>query len=360
MFQFNFKTTKALLIGLLFISIFSFSTCDDDPDPTPETADFSAQLTNLTTNVILAIYADLAGKSGTLLSEVEKLQIDPTAVNLNNARGAWRDARAPWEKSEGFLFGPVDTKGIDPAIDDWPVNVIDLDGVLASNDELNEPFIELLETGLKGFHTIEYLLWNTDGSKEIGDFTTRELEYLVATVANLKIKTGILSDSWAVGGEDYGSNLINAGEAGSLFISQKAALQQLLEGIIAIADEVGSGKIAGPLGDISPVPVEEESRFSHNSKNDFANNIRSISNVYNGSYNIGSGGLSDIIKAENVTIDQNVLVAITDAINAIENIQGNFSDAIFDNRTDVENAKNKVLALKQILEQDVTPIITGL
>lgn len=351
-------TKTAFLLS--FIATCSFFSCTEEEPPEPQAADYGIELTNITNNVIIATYNDLANKSNTLLTEVQKLASDPTAINLNNARGAWRDARAPWEKSEGFLFGPVDTKGIDPAIDDWPVNVIDLDGVLASSDELTEPFIDGLETGLKGFHTIEYLLWGEDGSKEIGDFAAREFDYLIATVENLKNKTQILADAWTSAGENYGSNLINAGKSGSLFVSQKAALEQLVDGILGISDEVGSGKIAGPLGDTTPEPTEEESRFSHNSKNDFADNIRSISNIYNGSYIIGSGGLSDIIKAENATVDAQVQQAIIDAIEAIEGIPGNFSDAIFNNRADVENAKDKVLALKLILEEQVAPLVSGL
>ena len=203
-------------------------------------------------------------------------------------------------------------------------------------------------------------MWGTDGSKEIGDFTDREFEYLIATVENLKIKTQVLPDSWIASGENYSSNLINAGKSGSLFISQKAALQQLLEGIVAICDEVGSGKIAGPLGDVTPLPVQEESRFSHNSKNDFSNNIRSISNIYNGSFNIGTGGLQDIIKNKDSELNQRVLTAITEAINSIENISGNFSTAIFNNRAEVSTAKDKVLELKQILEAEVTPVLNAL
>ncbi len=345
---------------LAFVISFSFVACSDDDDNDDKDTDYKEELSNITNNVITATYADLAGKAANLLTEVQNLQADRSATNLNNARGAWRDSRAPWEKSEGFLFGPVDTKGIDPAIDDWPVDVIDLDAVLASGDVLNEPFIDGLQTGLKGFHTIEYLLWDEDGSKEIGDFTDREFDYLIAAVENLKIETKVLPDSWKASGENYGGNLINAGESGSLFVSQKAALEQLLEGMVGICDEVGSGKIAGPLGNSSPVPVNEESRFSHNSKNDFANNIRSISNVYNGSYDIGNAGLANIIKTKNTELNDRVLTAITEAISAIEGIPGNFTDAIFNNRSDVENAKDKVLALKQILEQEVTPVISGL
>ena len=339
----SFKKTWIFLLMILTVGVVG---CSKD-DSTSTIDDYSVQLTNLTNNVIIATYDDLSSKAEELLTVVEQLAAARTAINLNKARGAWRDARVPWESSEGFLFGPVDTKGIDPAIDDWPVNTIDLDGVLASSNTLTEAYIDGLETGLKGFHTIEYLLWGADGSKQIADFTDREFEYLLATVENLKNKTNILSGSWSSSGENYGSNLINAGETGSLYISQKAALEQLVEGIVGICDEVGSGKIAGPLGDNSPNPVEEESRFSHNSKNDFANNMRSISNIYNGNYHVGTTGLSSIINEKNGELDQRVLSAITAAINSIENINGNFSDAIYNSRQSVEDAKKQGIGSKE-------------
>lgn len=347
------------VIGISLLAICSLQSCKKD-DVKEEEKTYKSELTNLTTNVIVATYADLASKAVVLLTEAEKLKANPSAVALNNARGAWRDARAPWESSEGFLFGPVDAKGIDPAIDDWPVNVIDLDAVLSSSDALTESYIDGLETGLKGFHTIEYLLWSADGSKEISEFTDREMAYLVSTVENLKNKVAILADSWTAAGDNYGKNIIEAGETGSIFISQNAALEQLTEAIIGICDEVAATKIASPLGDASPNPVEEESRFSNNSKNDFANNIKSISNIYHGNYNVGAEGLSNIVKDVNSTVDQNIISAIVTAIEAIDNIPGNFSDAIYNNRTEVANAKEKVQALQLILENDLKPIISNL
>ena len=54
---------------------------------------------------------------------------------------AWVAARVPWEQSEGFLFGPVDTFGYDPAMDSWPVNRTDLDAVLASGQAFTPEYI---------------------------------------------------------------------------------------------------------------------------------------------------------------------------------------------------------------------------
>ena len=131
----------------------------DDGSCTFTEVSYKANISNIATNVITETYVELASKASTLFDLSIVLNTTPIAVNYDNAKNAWRDTRVPWEKSEGFLFGPVDTKGIDPAIDSWPVNVADLDAVLASSDALTEAYIDGLIGELKGFHTIEYLLW---------------------------------------------------------------------------------------------------------------------------------------------------------------------------------------------------------
>ncbi len=63
------------------------------------------------------------------------------------------------ESSEAFLFGPVDSLGIDPMLDTWPLNKLDLDNVLNSNRAITVDFVRALGTNVQGFHTIEYLLF---------------------------------------------------------------------------------------------------------------------------------------------------------------------------------------------------------
>ncbi len=315
-------------------------------------------LKNIGTNVITETYAELAGKGQNLLSEVETLSDNPTISQLDIARNAWRDARTPWEKSEGFLFGPVDTKGIDPAIDSWPVNVTDLNNVLASSDALTETYVSDLIGELKGFHTIEYLLWGQDGNKQLADFTAREYDYLKASCADLKTKTSILSISWLASGENFVANITEAGTSKSIYQSEKSALEELVNGMIAIADEVSNGKINDPLSqqDLNL----EESRFSHNSKNDFANNIRSISNVYNGKFNISGLGIYDIIKEKDANLANDLNNEITGAITAIDNIPNTFTDAVINNQAAVTDAKDRISTVQAILESKILPIISNL
>lgn len=351
--------TIAKIAFLAIVSINLISCDDDDPSPVEEEVSYSTELNNITDNVIVETYADLANKAAVLYAEVSDFKANRTASNYDEAKQAWRDSRAPWEQSEGFLFGPVDTDGVDPAIDAWPVNEVDLNNVLASSDVLTESYIESAIDEIKGFHTIEFLLWAVDGNKQLADFSDREFEYLLAATENLKNRTQQLSDAWST---SYATTFKSAGESTSVFTSQKSALETLTTALIAIADEVGNGKIEDPLNGNggSADQTKEESRFSHNSKTDFSNNIKSISNIYNGTYFVDGMGLSDIIKLENSDLDTEFNQALTNAIQAIDNIPGTFTTAIVSNRTAVANAQSKVLEVKSLLESQIEPIINNL
>ena len=350
------KNKIAISIGLIALTM---GACKKD-DVTPETSkkSYSANISNIGTNVITETYKELASKAAILHIEAIKLQNSPSASNLDIARNSWRDTRVPWEKSEGFLFGPVDTKGIDPAIDSWPVNKIDLDAVLSSSDALTEGYVDALAGELKGFHTIEYLLWGGTGDKQMGDFTPREFEYLLSVTKNLELKTQILADSWSATGDNYVRNLTEAGTSSSIYLTEKSALQELVQGMIAIADEVANGKINDPLSlqDLS----KEESQFSHNSKNDFANNIRSIANVYNGKFNVNGLGIYDVVKDSDDALANRLNDEISEAIIAIDNIPGTFSDAVFNNQVAVNEAKNRITMIQVTLESEILPIINKL
>ncbi len=343
---------------LLTAVILLLGACKKD-DVNPET-DLSPQLQNIGSNVILKTYEDLRDKAAALRTATAALESNPSSATLLAARDAWVLARSPWEQSEGFLFGPVDQEGLDPSLDSWPVNVTDLNNVLASGHALTPAFLANQEGTLKGFHTIEYLLWGTDGQKQVADFTAREFEYLAACSAVLASDTESLYNLWAPAGGNYISHLLRAGESSSVYVSQKSALEEIVNALIVIADEVGNGKINDPLSQQDL--TLEESRFSANSKADFSDNIRSIRNVYTGRF-LGFGdskGVSDIIRGEDTVLDDRVLAEIDAAIAAIQAIPGTFSHAVINNQASVSAAQAGVRQLQETLESEVLPLVNTL
>lgn len=355
----NFKKMKIFSILFLLSILFIFGCSKKDETPKPADEGLKPVLEN-SAKIITATYKDLNDRTQDLLVATQNLLKAPSEANLEIARTDWREARVDWEMSEGFLFGPVDNKGLDPSIDSWPVNKIDLDNVLGSNRVLTLATVRELEPTLKGFHTIEYLLFGEDAMKPISAFTPRQFEYLVACVEALHEATTSLYNAWAPDKENFEGNLIFAGTDKSIYTSQKGALQDLVNGFAVIADEVANGKINDPFEEKNL--TLEESQFSDNSKADFQNNIRSIQNLYTGKFKnlIQGESIGNWVATKNKDLDKRVQQSIQDAIDAIGAIPGTFSDAVFNNRPAVENAQKKVRDLQHIMQSEVLPLVSKL
>lgn len=350
---------NSFLLLLSFSLALILSSCGSDTDDS-RIADYKDVLQNISNDVILPTYEDLYDKTQLLVNTLTILEQNVSQVNLDASKQAWRDARVPWEQSEGFLFGPVDQQGLDPAIDSWPVNETDLDAVLNSNAVLTKDYVDGLDGTLKGFHTLEYLIFGKEGNKSIASFTQREFEYLRACSQSLHGATKALYFAWKPDQQNFIANVLRAGEPGnSVYPSQKSALQEIVTGMITIADEVANGKINEPF--TTQNLTYEESRFSANSKKDFADNIQSIENAFLGVYKNASGlGISKIIKEKNELLDVKFRQQLDDAIRAIESIQGTFTTAVTNARPSIEFAQLKVRTVQQTLESEILPLISNL
>ena len=345
------------LSTLLALSLFVIGCGTDDDDDNQDQAYFDATTTlnDFANKVVLATYTDLDNKAGELLTAVKALAADTTQANLEQAQAAWKATRQPWEQSEAFLFGPVDTQGLDPALDSWPVNQVDLDAVLASGDPLTESSIDGLEDTLKGFHTVEYLIFRDGNQRKAADITSRELEYLVATTENLKAKTAQLRHAWDLTGENFAAEVANAGTSSTIYTSQKAAMQEMVNGMITIADEVANGKISDPFNERDTTLVE--SQFSFNSITDFQNNIRGIQNVYMGKFTTDGQGLNDFIASKDAALHTRFQTEVQTAIDAIGAIPDPFRDSISTGRSAVQAAIDAVSTVQRTLEADILQLV---
>jgi putative iron-regulated protein len=364
---------KMFLLGLL--SVAAVSCDDDDADGSDtgdeqESYDYSAILKSTVEAVIIPTYKDLSDAATDLHEAVEALAEETSEDNLKAARDAWVAARIPWEQSEAFLFGPVADQGLDPALDSWPVDYVQLDQVLESGLDLTpDSILENLGGGLKGFHTIEYLLWD-EHDKEASDFEKdpREIEYLIAVTEGLMNDAETLHKAWASGKEDkgfegFGETFYLAGQEGGRYYSQTDAVQQLINGMVDICDEVANGKIGDPYEerDVSLV----ESQFSFNSIQDFTDNMRSVQNIYLGTYkDAGSPGLTDFVSETDSDLDARVKSEIEASISAIEAITDDpeknpFRDAVMDSAKDdeIEAAQEAIQAVMDTLNGEVMGLL---
>lgn len=272
-----------------------------------------------------------------------------TKEDITAAGEAWRRSRKNWELSEAFLFGPANTHNIDPHIDSWPLDKAAMDNLL---NDIRAGKSWSLENnggyGLIGFHAVEYLLFELSADENTSlthstNYTPEELEYLCAVADDLcqqcvcleacwagtdaisAEKQAILEDAELDYGENYGWEMKNARKAGSRFKTYQEVAEEIIQGCIDIADEVGNTKIGRPhMGASEADKNYIESPYSLNSVEDFVDNIISIRNAYCGT-SAANASVSDYVKAQNSALDTRVRKAIDDAIAAISAIPEPFA-----------------------------------
>jgi predicted lipoprotein len=348
---------KLLLVPAL-VSSMSLVSCSDDNDIDAETSAKETMLSNAATdyinNTVLPTYNGMANAAIELYDYCVTIQEKHeagtlTSADVQNAANAWKTSRKYWELSEAFLFGPASDYNIDPHIDSWPLDKDAMDRLLVEiRNGADYSLDNNFGYGLLGFHSIEYMLYelSADGntsSIHSTSYTSEELKYLTMVAEDLRNQCVCLEACWAGTdnvssqkqeildeadldkGKNYGWMMQNAGQAGSIYKTYQEVAEEILQGCIDIADEVGNTKIGRPhQGSTVDDRNYIESPYSLNSIEDFVDNIKSIRNAYCGA-NSSDASVSKYIKSVNPDLDARVQSAIENAISAISAIPEPFA-----------------------------------
>ena len=237
--------------------------------------------------------------------------ISGTQEALNAACAQWKVARADWENTEAFLFGAADEYSIDPHTDTWPVDQAALANVLRDNNIMQDidNKVKQLNSGLLGYHGIEYVLFREGAPRDINQLTELEYHYVCAVAKDLYQATCVLQTTWEgtksgkrynetvsylqshntldedgnVTGEgmsykNFGANFKQTPSAD--YDSPLDATIQIIEGARDIISEVAGSKIGLPWTGEDASYIE--SPYAYNSIVDFYDNIVSCRNALYG------------------------------------------------------------------------------
>ena len=368
-------------IFFLALAVIGLTACKSSGGGTDVTTDKEAALQKVAApyvnHTVVATYSKMSDAGLVLLDQCEQIldkveKGEDYSALMKEADASWRLMRKHWEQSEAFLFGPASAHNIDPHSDSWPLDFNEMNTLL--HDPVRMAVIE--EEGG------EYLLFESveQGGRAVGtgrphaaNLTHSEAVYLLGIVEDLTQQAILLEYAWA--GEvskakaklleeaeidpyedKYGWQMINAGKAGSTFVTFQSVAEEIVAGAIDIAGEVADLKLGNPY--ISSTAEERdyiESPYSCTSTEDFADNIRSIQHAYCGAV-AGDASVSDYVKKQDKDLDANVRKAIEQSIAAIEAIQNFESTA--QNNPQVKAAIDQVSALEEVLDKEVLPLLS--
>ncbi|MFR9533013.1 MAG: imelysin family protein [Rikenellaceae bacterium] len=399
----------AVALSVAALAVVSCESGDDsNVTDTYTTTEQDAFMSVYVDDVIMARYSELATAGKTLLTAVEAIQSstesDKTSL-IATAAEAWVAARISWERTEAYLFGPVDMAGIDPGIDSWPLVLPDLQTSIQAWDTETDSYLSLKTDGgdLKGFHAIEYMLFADGSAKEVtiatfdseyeisqGSLSDEGFEaklesYAVAVCTELYRCVLQLEAEWDLSGlsssklTDYnafGSNITmlfsegnyaeifkNPGLDNAYYSSFNVCLFAAFDGAIGITDEVANTKIADPIDAETESAgsglLEVESWFSHNSISDFTNNMRGVKEAYMGTLctdetsfdaltTPATGSLGALVAAKDATIGAEVVSTINAALEAIKDMPSPFRDNLLNEAN--KTAQDAINAAAEALE----------
>ena len=381
---------KLFTMSLAMMGLFAFTACsssndddkkDDKKEIVIQDAEYDAIINQYVDNVVMPTYSDLKEKNSDLYLSVVDFGNAPSDAKFQAICDAWLAAREPWEQSEAFLFGPVADFGLDPNMDSWPLDQEAIVNTLKSQqwnnmqwtgeyDEDDEAIAAA--QNVRGFHTLEFLAFRdgkartlTDqaASDNAADYVYNETnatawaQYMRNTAQLLVDDVTLLCNEW----EDSYANEFKKHNGGD-FTSGLSCIEQLIDGCIDIAGEVGGAKIGEPYdlymsGKKTEALYAVESWYSWHSRDDYTNNIYSIRNAYYGSRDgsIHNNSLSKLVAKYDQELDQKVKQAIDRAAKNIQAIPQPFRNNI--NSTEAQNAMEACAELAEVLENNLKPFL---
>lgn len=296
----------------------------------------------------MAAFAAVMGAGLTACSsddDVNTNTVPGTQTAIEQACSDWKTARKDWEQSEAFLFGAADVYSIDPHTDTWPVAANDLAQVLRDASAMSnlDNFVKTANSGILGYHGLEYVLFREGSARKIDQITELEYQYAVAVAKDLYNATATLEAAWdpnesnsarhqialdyvkshyaidddgnqqgALDGfRNFGKEFKNPGTGD--WETALDATREIISGCQDIIGEVGDSKIGLPYTGEDASYIE--SPYAYNSITDFYDNIVSCKNALYGAVG-ASAPVQNSLMYFCLNVDNSTLKAQAQAVQA--------------------------------------------
>jgi predicted lipoprotein len=320
-------------------------------------------LRDLVANVIVPTYVVQAAASDALLQAASALREQPSEDTLAAAQDAWRSARALRKQSEAFLFGPGDdlelTGGV---IDSPPADGSKIDALIAGEDALDGERVARLGANQRGFPALEYLLFDSSAPAAVlarlqeDELGPRRGALIVSLAEDLASKCQAVADAWDPE-NGYGHELAEAGIDSKIYRRQSDGVDELVTGLLYVAELMVMSKLAKPLGidsDGQAHPEFEEAPRSDASLDHLRDNLRGIQAIYTGERGDARGqGLAQAVRAANPGVAQRFEGALAAAFEAIDAVNAPFRVALIEDRSAIDAVYQAVRTVKQGIQMEV-------
>ena len=317
-------------------------------------------LISLTDSLIVPGYEAASDAAHELRNALDNLCSGPSDSALSEAQQAWRDARAPWMRSEATWFGPVmDRRSV--RLVDWPQieperieAILDRDAPITEDDVQNR-----LASTQRGLGAIEYLLFSDDSLEPLQDPSSARCDYLTALGRVVESESNAILAEWNIerNGLSVYSSFFTSRSDSSLTADQ--AVAELVRTQVFLIRTIVDMRLAGALGlrDGEPDPSAIPGGNGYNALSDLRNEILGMRDMYVGHEESGGSGISDIVLGLSSETDERMREHFTNALAAIDAVGPPLRVAIEERPEQVRAAYDRLSELQRTLNTEVVSLL---
>ena len=349
------------------------------PTPSQAPADTGAVsrqdvLVNLTDTVMVPRYQAVASEMDGLRDALHTLCANPTPDALDAARTAWRNARAPWMRSQAFWFGPVMERRSRSLLDWSPVAPARIETMLANRDAVAAGDVtEFLAATQRGLGAIEYIIFSADDGDGDGSINDAAIlagltptdgircQYLTALGEVSAAETaGILAD-WTgakAAGKAY-AGYFNGTAASSLL--GKAAVDEIVRHSVFLTRSITDMRLGAALGvnggadggNLDPAALLAGP--GHNTVADIRNQVWGMQDLYRGG--AAGPGVSALVRGVSPDADDRMTAHFAAVLAALDGLSEPLLESIAANPEPARNAHQQLQEFQRALNTEVVSLL---
>ena len=331
-------------------------------------------LVNLTDAVIVPRFQAAAAEMDGLRDALNTLCANPTPDTLAAARAAWREARAPWTRSQAFWFGPVMERRSRSLLDWAPVEPERIETMLAERAAVTASDVrEFLASTQRGLGAIEYVIFG-DGAGA-GDDNDNDAaviaalrpadgircQYLTALGQVAAAETdGILAD-WTganADGKAY-AGYFNGTAASSLL--GKAAVDEVVRHSVFLTRSITDMRLGAALGGGNgmdggtPDPEALLAGPGDNTIADIRNQVLGMQDLYRGG--AAGPGIGALVRGISPDADDRMTAHFAAALAALDGLSEPLPETIISDPEPARHAYRQMQELQRALNTEVVSLL---
>ncbi len=351
-----------IIIGAVLITI---TACDKDEenDKNKQKEDQSnfnrkSMLQNIGSNVIIPDYKTFKEKAKALNESAGSFTSNPSQTSLEKLRKDFISAYTAWQKVTPYGFGPANEMTLRNNLNTFPVDTQGIEKRISNDNKEWGPY----DNDLKGFPALDYLLYQHNAEKTIAAFKSdaspeNRKSYLKAITKEISQMADDVHSKWMAEGGNYIEQFINSdgNDKGS-------SLALLVNELNFDYEIIKNPKLGIPLGKKSlgeTKPKNVEAYYSGESLDLIITNLNAIEDLFLGRYGSKNGvGLDDHLDDVGATRDgqqlsQAIVNQFSNARSKLKNLNGPLSDAIKENKSQVDKAYEEVQKQVVLIKTDM-------